>query len=39
MKRETSYEIWMRQEGIPVVEAYGVENVMGISRQPRMICI
>ena len=34
MKRETSYEIWMRQEGIPIVEGYGMEDVRGIQRQP-----
>ena len=34
MKAETSYEIWLRQEGIPVVEGYGVENVRGIARRP-----
>jgi len=34
MKAETSYEIWLRQEGVPVVEGYGVENVRGIARRP-----
>lgn len=34
MKRETTYEAWMRQEGIPVVGGYGVEDVRGIPRQP-----
>lgn len=34
MKRETSYELWMRQEGIPVVEGYGLENVETIARRP-----
>lgn len=32
-KRETTYEVWLRQEGIPVVEGYGLEDVKGISRQ------
>lgn len=27
MKRETTYEKWIRQEGIPIVEGYGIENV------------
>lgn len=26
-KRETSYEIWLKEEGIPVFEGYGVEDV------------
>lgn len=30
MKRETSYESWIREEGIPVVEEYGVEDVRKI---------
>lgn len=34
MKRETSYEAWMRQEGIPVVEGYGVEDVREIPLKP-----
>ena len=34
MKRETSYELWMRQEGIPMVEGYGLENVETIARRP-----
>ena len=34
MKRETSYELWMRQEGIPIVEGYGLENVETIARRP-----
>jgi len=34
MARETTYESWIKQEGIPVVEGYGVEDVRGISRQP-----
>ena len=33
MKRETSYEIWMREEGIPVVEGHGMEDVRGIPRR------
>ncbi len=34
MARETTYESWIKQEGISVVEGYGVEDVRGISRQP-----
>ncbi len=34
MARETTYESWIKQEGIPVVEGYGAEDVRGISRQP-----
>ena len=26
-KRETSYEMWLKEEGIPVFEGYGVEDV------------
>jgi len=26
-KRETSYEIWLKEEAIPVFEGYGVEDV------------
>lgn len=33
MKRETSYEIWLREEGIPIAEGDGVEDVRGIHRQ------
>ena len=33
MQRETTYEVWMRQEGIPVMEGYGLEDVSGIPRQ------
>lgn len=34
MKRETTYEGWIRQEGIPIAEGYGVEDVKGVPRQP-----
>jgi len=34
MKRETTYESWMRQEGIPIVEGYRVEDVRAISLKP-----
>ncbi len=34
MKRDTSYELWMRQERVPVCEGYGVEDVRAIARQP-----
>ena len=33
MKRETTYEAWIRQEGIAVVEGYGVEDVAGLPRR------
>jgi len=32
--RETSYEKWMREENIPVVEGYGVEDVTQLSLKP-----
>jgi mannose-6-phosphate isomerase-like protein (cupin superfamily) len=34
MKRETSYEEWIKAEGIPTVEAYGVEDVTALARAP-----
>ena len=34
MARETAYESWIKQEGIPVMEGYGVEDIKGVSRQP-----
>jgi len=34
MDRETTYEAWIRQEGIPVVEGFGVEDVREITREP-----
>jgi len=34
VKRETSYESWIRQEGIPVVEGFGVEDVRDLPRAP-----
>ena len=33
-KRETSYEVWLREEGIPVVGGYGVEDVTVLPRKP-----
>jgi oxalate decarboxylase/phosphoglucose isomerase-like protein (cupin superfamily) len=33
-KRETSYEKWMREEGIPIVEDYGVEDVTVLPGKP-----
>lgn len=33
MKRETTYEAWIRQEHIPVVEGYGIEDVRKVPRQ------
>ncbi len=32
-KRETSYEAWLREEGIPVVQGYGIEDVAVLPRQ------
>jgi len=32
--RLTTYEDWMREEGIPIVEGHGVEDVTAIPRQP-----
>lgn len=34
VKRETSYEIWLKEEGIPIVEGYGVEDVTVLPRKP-----
>jgi hypothetical protein len=34
VKRDTSYEAWLRQEGIPVIEGYGVEDVTELPRKP-----
>ncbi len=33
-KRATSYEAWLREEGIPVVEGYGIEDVTALPRKP-----
>lgn len=33
MKRETSYEIWIRKEGIPIIEGYGIEDVIELPRK------
>ncbi len=33
-KRETSYEIWLKEEGIPIVEGYGIEDVTVLPRKP-----
>ena len=33
-KRATSYEIWLKEEGIPVVEGYGVTDVRDLALQP-----
>ena len=33
-KRETSYEAWLREEGIPIIEGYGVEDVTELPRKP-----
>jgi uncharacterized RmlC-like cupin family protein len=34
VKRDTSYEAWLREEGIPIIEGYGVENVTELPRKP-----
>ena len=34
IKRETSYEAWLREEGIPVVGGYGVQDVTALPRKP-----
>ena len=33
-KRPTSYELWLKEEGIPVVDGYGVEDVTALPRKP-----
>jgi oxalate decarboxylase/phosphoglucose isomerase-like protein (cupin superfamily) len=33
-KRETSYELWLKEEGIPVFQGYGVEDVTALGRSP-----
>ena len=33
-KRETSYEKWLKEEGIPVVQGYGVEDVTELALKP-----
>ena len=33
-KRETSYEMWLKEEGIPVIDGYGVEDVTVLPRKP-----
>jgi quercetin dioxygenase-like cupin family protein len=33
-KRATSYELWLKEEGIPVFEGYGVEDVTALPRKP-----
>ncbi|HEX9661366.1 MAG TPA: cupin, partial [Candidatus Binatia bacterium] len=33
-KRETSYELFLQEEGIPVIQAYGVEDVTQLERKP-----
>ena len=34
VKRETSYEMWLKEEGIPVIEEYGIEDVTVLPRKP-----
>ena len=33
-KKLTPYENWMREEGVPIVEGHGVEDVTAIPREP-----
>lgn len=33
-KRATSYESWLRDEGIPVIGGYGIEDVTVLPRKP-----
>jgi len=33
-KRETSYEKWIREEGIPIIDGYGIEDVTALPRRP-----
>jgi quercetin dioxygenase-like cupin family protein len=33
-KRATSYELWLEEEGIPVVDGYGIEDVTLLPRKP-----
>jgi quercetin dioxygenase-like cupin family protein len=32
--RKTAYQLWMEQEGVPVIEGYGIEDVTAIERRP-----
>jgi len=34
VKRATSYELWLREEDIPIIRGYGVEDVTVLSRKP-----
>ena len=34
MAGPTTYESWIHNEGIPVVEAFGIEDLMAVPRQP-----
>ena len=34
VKRETSYEMFLKEEGIPVIEEYGIEDVTVLPRKP-----
>jgi quercetin dioxygenase-like cupin family protein len=34
MKRETTYESWIKGEGIPVLGGYGIEDVNAVRREP-----
>ena len=32
-KRATSYELWLREENIPIIEGYGIEDVTMLPRR------
>ncbi|HEY1266992.1 MAG TPA: cupin domain-containing protein, partial [Candidatus Binatia bacterium] len=34
MKRDTSYEAWMKKQGVPIVETHGVEDVGELPLKP-----
>jgi quercetin dioxygenase-like cupin family protein len=34
VKRATSYDLWLREEGIPIIQGYGVEDVTVLPRKP-----
>ena len=34
MERETNYEGWIRQQGIPIADGYGIQDVREIPRRP-----
>jgi quercetin dioxygenase-like cupin family protein len=34
VKRTTSYDLWLREEDIPIIQGYGVEDVTALPRKP-----